>query len=74
MSPGKIRAARRSLGLTQAQLAAMLGYARSDRVSEIERGIEQPSAAVRRLLQAYLDGYRPVDWPQRHDTTKGHDL
>ena len=71
MSPCEIRAARRSLGLTQAQLAAMLGYARSDRVSEIERGIEQPSAAVRRLLQAYLDGYRPVDWPQRHDATGG---
>ena len=51
----------------------MLGYARSDRVSEIERGIEQPSAAVRQLLQAYRDGYRPVDWPHRHDTTKGHD-
>jgi DNA-binding transcriptional regulator YiaG len=71
MSPGEIRAARRSLGLTQAQLAAMLGYARSDRVSEIERGIEQPSAAVRRLLQAYLDGYRPGDCPQRHNSTGG---
>lgn len=72
MTPDDIRAARRSLGLTQAQLADMLGYARSDRVSEIERGIERPSVAVRRLLQAYLDGYRPADWPRsRHSLTRG---
>lgn len=63
MTPEAFRAARKSLGLTQAQAADMLGYGAQSRVSEIERGLINPGASVVRLLQAYLDGHRPQDWP-----------
>jgi DNA-binding transcriptional regulator YiaG len=63
MTPYEIREARRQLGLSQAELAPLLGYGDVARVSEIERGVRQPNAAVIRLLCAYLDGYRPQDWP-----------
>jgi DNA-binding transcriptional regulator YiaG len=63
MSPAEILRARLMLGLTQAQLAPLLGYRDVTRVSELERGVRKPSAAVLRLLRAYLDGYRPPDWP-----------
>lgn len=65
MSPAEFREARQSLGLNQHQLAAMLGYGAPARISEIERGIEAPGASVLRLLRAYLDGYRPADWPMQ---------
>lgn len=63
MTPEQFREARKYLGLTQAQAAAMLGYGAAPRISEIERGVERPSDTVCRLLRAYLDGYRPGDWP-----------
>lgn len=63
MTPEAFRAARKRLGLTQAQAADMLGYGSKARVSEIERGIIHPGASVVRLLQAYLEGHRPQDWP-----------
>jgi transcriptional regulator with XRE-family HTH domain len=65
MKPDEIFRARLVLGLTQAELAALLGYGDVARVSELERGARQPGGAVLRLLRAYLDGYRPPDWPQR---------
>ena len=63
-TPEEVRAARFALGLTQAQLAALLGYGDVARVSELERGERRPGPAVERLLRAYLDGYRPADWPK----------
>lgn len=63
MTPAEIRQARQSLGLNQTQAAAMLGYGASSRVSEIEVGARVPNASVLRLMRAYLDGYRPDDWP-----------
>ena len=63
MTPAAFRAARKQLGLTQAGLAAMMGLASSDVVSKIERGAFPSGATVQRLLQAYIDGYRPIDWP-----------
>jgi len=63
MTPADIQQVRQSLGLTQAQLAPLLGSAATSRVSEIERGIERPGAAVLLLLRAYLAGYRPDGWP-----------
>jgi transcriptional regulator with XRE-family HTH domain len=67
ISPEEIRVARLRLGLTQAQLAPLLGYSDVARVSELERGVRQPGDAVLRLLRAYLDGYRPPDWPHRRE-------
>jgi transcriptional regulator with XRE-family HTH domain len=63
MTAAEIRAAREALGLSQAALARVLGYGSAARVSELERGARGASPAVARLLAAYLDGYRPADWP-----------
>ena len=62
MTPNEIRNARRRLGLTQAQLAAVMGV-RGPTISEWERGARSPGDTSARLLQAYRDGYRPDDWP-----------
>lgn len=62
----KITDAINRLGLTQAQLAPLLGYGAASRVSEIANGKRTPGASVVRLLRAYLDGYRPDDWPVSH--------
>jgi transcriptional regulator with XRE-family HTH domain len=58
--------AKELLGLTMEQLAEMLGYSgnhltqQAYRVMKGNRRLRPPQA---RLLQAYLDGYRPADWP-----------
>jgi transcriptional regulator with XRE-family HTH domain len=70
MSPTEIREARLRLGLTQAELAPLLGYSDVMRVSELERGVRKPGAAVVRLLHAYLEGYRPENWPVRQQNTE----
>lgn len=63
MTPTEFREARQKLGLDQVQAAKLLGYGAAPRISEIERGTRAPGASVVRLLRAYLDGYRPADWP-----------
>jgi transcriptional regulator with XRE-family HTH domain len=70
MTPAEIREARQQLRLNQVQLASLLGYSDVSRVSELERGVRNPGAAVVRLLHAYLDGYRPPDWPVRQQNTE----
>jgi transcriptional regulator with XRE-family HTH domain len=67
MTPDQIRKARLTLKLTQAQMAAML---ETDEQS-VRRWEMQPEAAThrplparaRRLIGAYLSGYRGEDWP-----------
>ena len=63
MTPSEIRDARRKLGLNQSDAARLLGYSDQARISELERGVRQPGSSVVRLLQAYIMGYRPPDWP-----------
>ena len=63
MTPAEIAAARATLGLTQAQLAGVMGLRGSATVSDWERGAKPANPQNIRLLQAYLDGYRPPDWP-----------
>jgi transcriptional regulator with XRE-family HTH domain len=63
MNPAEFKEARQSLGLDQRQAADLLGYGNAVRISEIEVGKRNPSASVLRLLAAYVDGYRPADWP-----------
>lgn len=67
MTPIEIKEARQALGLTQDELGRLL-----DTDGQTVRRMEMdPSAstwrppAVRmvRLVRAYLDGYRPGDWP-----------
>ena len=66
MTPQQLKEARRKLGLTLDQMAAMLGYegeqARSQ-LHHMETGRREIRPAQRRLVEAYLAGYRPQDWP-----------
>jgi hypothetical protein len=65
MTPTHIRDALQSLGLDQAAAVKMLGYSRQASISDITTGKRNPNGAAVRLLQAYLDGYRPKDWPRK---------
>lgn len=67
MTPAEIKQARQSLALSTAQLAALL-----DTDAQTIRRMEQredastfrkPAPRMVRLIRAYLDGYRPNDWP-----------
>jgi DNA-binding transcriptional regulator YiaG len=67
MTPAQFKQARRKLGLSVSQMATMLGV-RHEQVRRLEMPTDRTSArpigpATRRLMQAYLDGYRPADWP-----------
>lgn len=62
MTPGDVKAARQSLGLTLAQLSTVMGV-RLMTVSDWERGVRHINPMGARLLTAYLNGYRPDDWP-----------
>lgn len=64
MTPADIREARRKLGLSQTQLAAVMGLRGKQTVSEWERGVKSPDGQSVRLIQAYLAGHRPRDWPE----------
>ena len=59
--------ARRALGLRSlADLGRMLGYTGSgvrQQMHNVKTGKRPLGEPHRRLLQAYLDGYRPPDWP-----------
>jgi transcriptional regulator with XRE-family HTH domain len=66
MDNNQLARARKRLGLTLEQMATMLGYegeqARSQ-VHHLETGRRDIRPAQRRLIEAYLSGYRPEDWP-----------
>ena len=63
MDGQQIRDARKQLGLTQTQLAEVMGYSGKSYVSQVEIGMKSIGGAAERLLKAYLAGYRPEDWP-----------
>lgn len=66
MTPTELKEARRTLGLTLEQMAAMLGYEGEQRrqlMHRIEIGERTLREPQRRLVEAYLSGYRPSDWP-----------
>ena len=58
--------ARRELGLTLDQMATMLGYQGAHR-RQMQYHLETGQSVIRdpqrRLVEAYLWGYRPADWP-----------
>ena len=62
-----IAAARAALGLTKAQLGALLDTdAQNIGRMELDRDAKSyrpPAPRMLRLVRAYLDGYRPRDWP-----------
>lgn len=62
LTPEKIKAIRADLGMTQAELAVMLGYSpkyASQAFHKLEKGIEPMPYAVSHLLLAIHRGYRP---------------
>lgn len=70
MTPEELKAARLQLGLTGAQMSQMLDLneARNYRRYETPEGAATHRALaprIARLVQAYLDGWRPDDWPIR---------
>lgn len=63
----ELKEARRKLGLSVAQMAAMLGV-KDQHVRRMESAPDLESArpvngTTERLIRAYLDGYRPKNWP-----------
>lgn len=67
MTGHEVRAIRRRLGLTQAELARLLGYARGLRVSELERETNPLPVPhhIGLLMQAFDEGFRPKGWPKQ---------
>ena len=68
MTPEEIKEARQKLGLSSHQLASLLETdpqtIRRMEQSETANTFRKPAPRMVRLLRAYLDGYRPADWPQ----------
>jgi len=61
-----VREARAKLRLTQTQMGEMLGYQGQhvrQMVYDLETGRRELMPCQRRLVEAYLSGYRPKDWP-----------
>lgn len=66
MTPKQIAQARQRLGLTLEQMATLLGYEGENRrimMHKLEHGQRPIREPQRRLVEAYLRGYRPDDWP-----------
>lgn len=62
----EVRAIRKELGLSQAELATELGYEgslRRQRISRVENGHEIMNYAKANLLLAIKDGYKPRKEP-----------
>ena len=65
MTPQELKKAKVTLGLTLSQMAKMLGYDGKHANLQIRHmiiGERTIRSAQARLVQAYLDGYRPKDW------------
>nr|WP_321456122.1 helix-turn-helix transcriptional regulator [uncultured Cohaesibacter sp.] len=68
MTGEDLKKAREALGLSQFGLGLMLGYKPTgnmrQQVSRMERGEKPVNNVHRRLIEAYLSGHRPEDWPE----------
>lgn len=73
-TPEEFRAARLSLvnkadtrNISLAEMAELLGYSGKNMnlmQRDLENGRREVRPAQARLMQAYLDGYRPEGWPE----------
>lgn len=67
MTSAEIKEARHTLGLSASQLAKLLDTdpqtIRRMEQSEAANTFRRPAPRMVRLIRAYLDGYRPGDWP-----------
>jgi hypothetical protein len=72
VKPIDTKKARTKLGLSPTQMGHMLGYQGENvrqMVYEIEGGKKPLMPCQRRLIEAYLSGYRPNDWPLNPQTS-----
>jgi len=58
MTPAQIKAARKALGMSQAEFAKALGLSRSKTVSEWENGRKTPQPYITLAIKHLLDGSR----------------
>jgi len=65
MTPAEFRDIRIKLGLTQPELAVLLGFNHASTVGALEsaKSGKVITLQVERLMRAYEAGYRPSDWP-----------
>ena len=67
MNHSEIKLARQALGLSLSEFAEMLDTdpttTRRLEMAPQNSTARQPAPRMLRLIQAYLDGYRPNDWP-----------
>ncbi|MEE9271804.1 MAG: hypothetical protein V3U57_00820 [Robiginitomaculum sp.] len=70
MSGKEVREARLSLGLSLSDMALMLGY-KSQKTqnlrtmqNDLENGSRNTREPQKRLIDAYMSGYKPTDWPK----------
>lgn len=71
MNGKEMKAARLALGLTLEAMATMLGYQGAQRRQmqyDLETGRKPIREPQRRLVEAYLSGYRPPDWGMTNDS------
>ncbi len=68
MDHTEIKAARQALGLSLSEFAEMLDTdpttTRRLEMAPHNSTARQPAPRMVRLVTAYLDGYRPADWPE----------
>lgn len=67
MTSAEFKAIRLHLGLTQVELASVLGYSIAMQISEIERATNSKPVPrhVAMLMKAFDAGYRPDNWPKQ---------
>jgi DNA-binding transcriptional regulator YiaG len=67
MTPAELRAARARLGLSPCQLASLLRVSETTvrrwEMAPDKRYAQRITERTAAQVQAYLDGYRPADWP-----------
>ena len=71
-----LKTARQTLGLSQHDMGLMLGYEDSKhlrgQIHKMESGDKPVRECQRRLVEAYLTGYRPADWPAKPTRSDGN--
>lgn len=66
MTGEEFKEIREKLGLSQSELAKVLGYGATVRISEFERKTNPRPIPlhVAMLMEAFRSGYRPPNWPK----------
>lgn len=68
LTPDEFREAQQTLGLSDLQFAQVLGLENAQHIRRLKADPDKEhhrpvKGTHARLIRAYLDGYRPKDWP-----------